>query len=464
MSFAPQAILTSPLPLAMIPDPLRKVAAVLSSSHLDASAVCAAELLDELLGKIYRGDVASMLDLPVALALCATWQQGVAANACLHPIAPFQEFIKLGDCTSDTAEAFLLGLLGRQRFPQERDCYGNLGQLLRTASNYDETVGQRDWLKVPESGEPVLFSQRGFNTVLIAIWCAAGARSLTDAFARLVYVGGDADTVGAVMGQLMCPLLPASEVCEAFERFVAVGRVDWQGAPQMQVSNAAARRFFYRALLFCSSQWAKVVERPRLIDPAYPRLTDPKDWRILLEQGPGGQEAPGDDRSSEGQYHKRRRVPKGQWLHLAQDAATDAALFMVSAVDEARTLRDVLSGRCPALVQSLQTEMYLNLDGGQDGEGIHVQMWDNPQNSHSQWLLEPVEANATEGACRIMSVHTGFCLGAGRTSVRTTSLFNSLATHWHFILLSEAAVQSAARGGLHVIRSASSGQYLTLAP
>ncbi len=49
----------------------------------------------------------------------------------------------------------------------------------------------------------VWVAQRGLNSAIIAIWCAAGASSPWDFIAKVLYVGGDADTVGASANALI---------------------------------------------------------------------------------------------------------------------------------------------------------------------------------------------------------------------------------------------------------------------
>ena len=87
--------------------------------------------------------------------------------------------------------------------------------------------------------------------MLIATWCATATESCVDWLRRVLYVGGDADTVGAVAGwrrvhqgrwwpgQIACPLLTLEEVLAVYQRAVAVA---------MPVNCAAARRYAYRQL------------------------------------------------------------------------------------------------------------------------------------------------------------------------------------------------------------------------
>merc|ERR1712066_780640 len=101
---------------------------------------------------------------------------------------------------------------------------------------------------------------------------ASGAESPWEVVSRLVDVGGDTDTVGAVAGQIACPLLDPETVVEAFITFVALGR-DPQ-SKSLQINNAAARRYFRRALLFAAADLNALREYPSLLDASYPPLTD----------------------------------------------------------------------------------------------------------------------------------------------------------------------------------------------
>ena len=89
-----------------------------------------------------------------------------------------------------------------------------------------------------------------------------------------------------------------------------------------------------------------------------------------------------------GEGHRR---PKGQWLHLS----ADPSLFELTAVQgEPLSLDDLNHGRANGRSitnQSVETSMYLNFCGGREGEGVWLQMWDNPPETHSQWILESLE-------------------------------------------------------------------------
>jgi hypothetical protein len=89
-----------------------------------------------------------------------------------------------------------------------------------------------------------------------------------------------------------------------------------------------------------------------------------------------------------GEGHRR---PKGQWLHLS----ADPSLFELTAVQgEPLSSDDLNHGRANGRSitnQSVETSMYLNFCGGREGEGVWLQMWDNPPETHSQWILESPE-------------------------------------------------------------------------
>merc|ERR1712127_366645 len=95
-----------------------------------------------------------------------------------------------------------------------------------------------------------------------------------DVIERIIYVGGDVDTVGAVAGQLIGPMLTATEMCCSFRRYVGL---DWmhlsRASPQGKVAGAAARRFFHRAVLFAGGQWQDLLNKRSLTDPVYEGLT-----------------------------------------------------------------------------------------------------------------------------------------------------------------------------------------------
>jgi len=154
-----------------------------------------------------------------------------------------------------------------------RNCEGAfLGQALRTAANWDDDCGEGGKVSLPD-GEPIRFSQRGLNSVLIALWCCSGSKSVWDWLGRVIYIGGDTDTIAAVCGQIACPLLPIGEVTHAFRHFVALGDCT-NRRPCANVAAAAAQRYFGRALLFCGGHWGRLSTEPRLVDPCYPNLTD----------------------------------------------------------------------------------------------------------------------------------------------------------------------------------------------
>lgn len=133
--------------------------------------------------------------------------------------------------------------------------------------------------------EPLRFSQRALNSVIIGAWCVEHAvrhnLSMWSVLERCLYVGGDTDTVGAVAGQLAGPLLPLDEVCSYFRRFAgldksclpptAIESFEEYQKPCLGcwAAGAAARRYFHRACLFSSNDWATMLTRPALNDPKY---------------------------------------------------------------------------------------------------------------------------------------------------------------------------------------------------
>ncbi|CAJ1450775.1 unnamed protein product [Effrenium voratum] len=159
-------------------------------------------------------------------------------------------------------------------------CAASLPALIQgIASNFDDAERGPN-VRLTVEGQPevlVRFSQRGLNTVIIGIWCACSARKCVDWLRRVLYVGGDADTVGAVAGQIACPLLPLDDVVEAYKRAVALEEMTSKSA---QVNQQAAKRFFQRSCLFVLADWPQLLQTPRLIDPAYEGFTTEDGMRV----------------------------------------------------------------------------------------------------------------------------------------------------------------------------------------
>eukprot|EP00933_Yihiella_yeosuensis_P080057 TRINITY_DN93461_c0_g1_i1.p1 TRINITY_DN93461_c0_g1~~TRINITY_DN93461_c0_g1_i1.p1 ORF type:complete len:443 (+),score=57.61 TRINITY_DN93461_c0_g1_i1:81-1331(+) len=212
------------------------------------------------------------------------WQKMLSssyfASHSAYPLKEFDSFLVNGDCTAGQAEAYIERLTSTpappMALPFNTSGYGisgegsNIGQLLRTAANWDDDYGGENGerhIMLP-NGEPIRFSQRGLNTVLIAVWCCSGAECMWDWMSRLIYIGGDADTVGAVCGQIAGPLLPEADVLATFSRFAAFEDFS-DRRPCTIVAGQAARRFFRRALLFCGGSWSELSNCPRLVDPFY---------------------------------------------------------------------------------------------------------------------------------------------------------------------------------------------------
>lgn len=286
MSFAPHPVLARRWSEqgSTVPGGLAVAAPVLSVSHQEQSARLAAMLLWELLDAIYSKQVSTTEDIRHAVRNMDAWGQLQGFEPLLnhgcYPIKAFQEWLEQGDCQIDTARVFLQKLTGSDDCLNLSDKYYDvLGMLFRKASNWDDdnfgllkfainwAQGKSRTLICPNLWEPVLFSQRGLNSVLIAIWCASKATSPWDWIEHVIYCGGDTDTVGAVAGQIVCPLLEPSAVVEAYTQVVALGEPERQ---HLQVVNATARRFFHRALLFALGDLEAVLEWPSLVDPEYP--------------------------------------------------------------------------------------------------------------------------------------------------------------------------------------------------
>ena len=155
--------------------------------------------------------------------------------------------------------------------------------MLQAAANWDDDHGhnwcQRNGKKLsrapPHNAEPVLFSQRGLNTVLIALWCATGVQTPWEMVDRVIYVGGDSDTVGAVAGQIACAMLPESAVMEAFDTAVGLlsTSITAENRTVVTMARAAAARYRHRVKLFVKGELETLHATPSMIDPEYPDLT-----------------------------------------------------------------------------------------------------------------------------------------------------------------------------------------------
>mmetsp|Transcript_40888 Transcript_40888/g.117448 ORF Transcript_40888/g.117448 Transcript_40888/m.117448 type:complete len:589 (-) Transcript_40888:156-1922(-) len=279
MSFAPHPILAGrwrkcPPSCGNIPAGLQDAAKVMSNSHQEPTAMLANRLLWELLDEVYRGSVAgSPGQLRDAASKLRSLEELRALDHECIPVRPLLEWLESAehDCSIQTAEDFLRKLTGsRDIFDLDVAPLGVFGKMLHIAADWNDD--RRTRLSRPGSKEPVLFSQRGLNSVIIAIWAASGARSPWEVVSRVIYVGGDTDTVGAVAGQVACPLLNESEVVDAFVDFVALGEKPETLA--LKIANAAARRYFWRALLFASGNLDEMRKRPSLLDDRYPPMDE----------------------------------------------------------------------------------------------------------------------------------------------------------------------------------------------
>jgi len=317
-------------------------AQVLSDSHREPATQLGAALLLELLLAVYAGDVgggggasasgdggasasasggggasgsvgggsdtkgirSTLLGLPAWAAIVNASAAG-SVNEC-YPIAAFGEWLAEDDASATTASAFFATLTRQSKETiVVTEEYGVFGALLRAASNWDDDHGL-NWVSglgpkltrdTPNSREPVLFSQRGLNSVMIAVWCAASCVDPFDALDNVLYVGGDSDTVGAVAGQLACGLLPEATVLDAYYAVVALGEgggesdesdgSDGSGRggsgsePHEQVARAAASRYMERARLYAMGDLEALRATPSLIDVEYPSLTDPTGKTLL---------------------------------------------------------------------------------------------------------------------------------------------------------------------------------------
>lgn len=280
MSFCPHPILAGRYlgePAEKMSDVRASLAAsadVLSRTHQESGAVVAARLLWELLDLVYSGKITRTEQLRQAVPELPSVQllDHLVDHGC-YPLQAFVEWLQHGDCRVETAQAFVYNLTGKlpeaERFEAAPSHIGVFGELLRVCADWDFDNRGSGILRrpAPFDKEPVFFSQRALNSVIIAIFCATGAREPWVAFDRCLYIGGDTDTVGAVVGQLACPLMAPHDVMVAFEAFVGLGTEPRGGG--LSVANQAARRFLRRAISFACGDFDAIRDRYSLTDPGY---------------------------------------------------------------------------------------------------------------------------------------------------------------------------------------------------
>lgn len=274
MSFAPHPVLAgrwrkSPTKSALS-SALEGGAGILSKSHQEPTALLASQLMWDLLDAVYSGVVETPQDLRRTFrCLPRTLELLHLDHECI-PVSALQEWLENGDCKVETATSFLRKLTGEKGdFNLEAGPNGVFGSLLRIASDWNDD--HRTFLKRRGSKEPVLFSQRGINSLIIGVWAASEAHSPWDFVSRVIWVGGDTDTVGAVAGQIACPLLDPAEVVDLFTQLTAMGANP--ATLELKAANAAARRYFARGILFARGDFDGLRKRPSLLDADYPTVT-----------------------------------------------------------------------------------------------------------------------------------------------------------------------------------------------
>lgn len=310
MSFTPGVILSRGSKVGL----LAEAASELAGSHRHPTAMVGATLLKELLEQVHAGKVQSCSELPQAVLHCPSWTglvQPLEKSPCnyMHPISAFTAF--LTGCNPEVqlvaAQEFIKSLNSSSVVSGVDHCFGPLGEALRVAANFDDDTGERLTVK-DNPKEFVKFSQRGLNSVLIAIWCAVGAENCWDWLEKVLYIGGDSDTIGAVAGQIACPLLSASEVVTCFRNLVGLDNHFLSSLHEP--CHAAARRYFHRAVLFASGRWAEMLNVPRLVDPYYEGITEMRGVRLL--HAPRVQCKFGKSCAQEGLLHKDRCTHPGE--------------------------------------------------------------------------------------------------------------------------------------------------------
>jgi len=282
MSLLPQVILD------MSQSHIKSAYQVLQKTHLEGSAMLGANLLHELLRiAIEHEDLAGHGGYSAVCVRTSAWEQVQSAfgQHVAYPLAAFRQFLEEGgtDCSFERANFFVMQLFGENptlKIDREPGLYGYFGQLLRICSNCPPMVLGK---------EPLRFSQRGLNSVIIGVWCVEHALktscTMRSVLERCVYVGGDTDTVGAVAGQLAGPLLAWEDVCSSYRRFVGLdgsclppNSADFFKEAKrpnfcFYIAGAAARRYFYRACLFASLDWRGLEARLPMNNPMYPGVS-----------------------------------------------------------------------------------------------------------------------------------------------------------------------------------------------
>ena len=79
-------------------------------------------------------------------------------------------------------------------------------------------------------------------------------------------MGGDTDTIGAVAGQIACPLLSADSVVDALKAYTALNEV--KNGP-LRAAGASSRRLFRRAMLFAAEDYEALRGSLSLLDADY---------------------------------------------------------------------------------------------------------------------------------------------------------------------------------------------------
>jgi len=308
MSFTPGVILSRSAHAGV----LAEAAPELARTHRHRTANIGATLLAELLEQIHAGNVANCSELQKAVLSCPSWKTAVEPlmtdpSSYMHPVSAFAAFLNdFGfDVQLAAANEFVQSLNGTCAVSGDHR-FGPLGEAFRIASNMDDNMGERLTVK-GNPDELVRFSQRGLNSVFIAIWCAVGATNCWDWLEKILYVGGDSDTVGAVAGQIACPLLDAGEVSASFKTFVAAE--DSFLSVLHRTCNVSARRYFHRAMLFAAGRWTDLLNVPRLVDPYYEGVTE--KWGVRLLGVQRGQCTHGETCTNRGLLHRDRFAHHG---------------------------------------------------------------------------------------------------------------------------------------------------------
>ena len=133
-------------------------------------------------------------------------------------------------------------------------------------------------------------------------------------------------------------------------------------------------------------------------------------------------------------------------------------------ISELQVIIRTFTSSTPFNIKNVHSGRFLNILNGSVDFGTPVQMWDNPDWSHSQWKISLlVESSRASGRCvfSIKNVHSGRCLAVQGLEQESKALvtFHDVGSNtrslWELICCEEA--------GRHNLRNVWSGRYLNVA-